>query len=212
MMCTVTDSAVPCLTVMMAAMWSACLYISCWCKRHRVTSETSPWLDKGQWWLSLLSYLFACFLFCCTYFLVFLSLFSLSFPPVFLPSLHSVHTLSLQSPLSFYVAICLFYIFSLFLLRSIVYLFLFCLFVFSFSVIFLNFSLFNFFLFYFLYPGILSFSCVRHTCTCARVPVHSRQTVCHAQHAPILLRTEPFELARLNLTSGAARNNRNFSS
>jgi len=85
----------------------------------------------------------------------------------------------------------------------------FCFFLFqSYFLIFLSLI----FLFYFLYPGILSFSCVRHTCTCARVPVHSRHTVCHAQHAPILLRTEPFELARLNLASGAARNNRNFSS
>jgi hypothetical protein len=37
--CTVTDSAVRCLTVMMAAMCSACLYIRCWWKRHTQTDR-----------------------------------------------------------------------------------------------------------------------------------------------------------------------------
>lgn len=146
------------------------------------------------------------------------------FPRVFL--LHSILlTLCLCNPFCLFV---LQFTFSTFL--SI----FFSLFPTSFSRVFISFLCFCFFLFqsyfliylslmslfYFLYPGILSVSCVRHTCTlctlctcaCAQPTDCLPCPTLSAVRAPILPQTEPFQLARSNLASGVAKNKINFSS
>jgi len=79
------------------------------------------------------------------------------------------------------------------------YIYFFSVFCFFQSYFLIYFSLIS--LFYFLYPGILSVSRVRHTCTlctCAGAqPTDSlTRTTLPAVRAPILPRTELFELAR----------------